>query len=259
VAFQRVFITGASSGLGRGLALDYARKGATVFAAARRASELEALAKELAAGAGRIVPVPLDVANLDAQEKAIRAAEAQSGGALDLVIANAGVGTPTHALDLDWRDVQRILHINTTAACATLSIALPAMVAQGRGTVVGVSSLASFRGLPGNAAYSASKAALATFLESLRIDLRGTGIQALTIYPGFVRTEMTAKNKFPMPFILDADQAVRTMVRGIARGKRSIAYPLPLVLGTRFLASLPAPVYEFVGSQIAPKRPRKKG
>ncbi len=106
MTFRCVFITGASSGLGRGLALHYANAGATVFAAARRRDELEALAKEVS-GPGRVVPVALDVAEVDAVAAAIANAEAQSGGALDLVIANAGIGTPTQARKLEWQKVQK--------------------------------------------------------------------------------------------------------------------------------------------------------
>ncbi len=258
MSVRSVFITGASSGLGRGLALHYANAGATVFAAARRVAELESLAQEVSAGAGRIVAVALDVGDLEALSSSIARAESESGGALDLVIANAGIGIPTDARNLDWRAVERVFHVNTSAACTTVSAALPAMVAKNTGTVVAVASLAGFRGMAGHAAYCASKAALRTFMESLRVDLRGTGVRALTIYPGFVRTEMTAKNRFPMPFILDADEAVRVMVRGIARGKRSIAYPLPLVLATRWMATLPDFLYEFIASKLAPQRLAKK-
>ncbi len=137
-----------------------------------------------------------------------------------------------------------IFHVNGTAAAVTLAAALPAMVAKDQGTVVAVSSLAAFRGLPGNGAYGASKAALRTFMEGLRVDLRGTRVRALTIYPGFVKTAMTAKNKFSMPFILEQDDAVARMVRGIERGQRSIRFPLPLSLGTRLLAAMPDWLYE---------------
>jgi short-subunit dehydrogenase len=174
----------------------------------------------------------------------IARAETQSGGALDLVIANAGIGMPTPARKLDWQKVQRIFHVNTTAAAVTVSAALPAMVIKDKGTVVAISSLAAFRGLPDNGAYSASKAALRTFMEGLRVDLRGTQVRALTIYPGFVKTPLTAKNKFSMPFILELDDAVARMVRGIERGQRSVRFPLPLSLGTRLLASLPDWMYE---------------
>src|SRR3954471_17217303 len=134
--FESIFLTGASSGFGRGLALHYARQGSKVHAVARRRAQLDALAAE--APAGTIVPVELDVGDLDALVAAITAAEDASGGALDLVIANAGISEPCPATEMDWRKVQRTLHINATAACVTVSAPLPKMVARKRGQVVAI-------------------------------------------------------------------------------------------------------------------------
>jgi len=243
---QSVFITGASSGLGRGLALHYAHHGATVHAVARRKDELEKLAAE----APTIVPVPLDVQDHDALVSAIRAAEEASGGALDLVIANAGVGQPTSARKMDWKVVRQIMDVNVTSACVTIAAALPKMIERNRGQVVAVSSLAAFRGFPGNASYCASKAALHLWMESVRVDLRKTKVRATTIYPGFVKTAMTAKNKFRMPFLMDLDEAVRTMANGIDRGAPVIAYPLPMVALTKTLGAIPRGLYEPLAARL---------
>jgi short-subunit dehydrogenase len=239
---RSVFITGASSGLGRGLSLHYAREGATVFAAARRKDELSRLGAEAPQGA--IVPVPLDVQDSEALVKAIHRAEEEAGGALDMVIANAGIGQPTNARKMDWQVVKRILEVNVTAACVTLAAALPKMVERNAGHIVAVSSLAAFRGMPGNASYCASKAALRIWMESVRVDLRRTGVRATTIYPGFVKTELTAKNKFRMPFLMELDDAVQVMARGLARGAKTISFPLPMAALTRTLAAIPRSVYE---------------
>ena len=239
---KNVFITGASSGLGRGLALHYAKAGSKVHAAARRKDELARLALE--APPGSIVPVALDVQDTDALVAAVHRAEEASGGALDLVIANAGVGKPTSARKMDWSAVKWILDVNATAACVTVAAALPKMVERNSGHVVMMSSLAAFRGMPGNAAYCASKAAVATFMESVRVDLQATRVRATTIYPGFVKTSLTAKNKFPMPFLMEADKAIEVMTRGIARGAKTIAYPLPMVAFTRTLGAVPRALYE---------------
>ncbi len=145
---------------------------------------------------------------------------------------------------MDWRSVRTTFEVNVTAASVTIAAALPAMVARDAGQVVAVSSLAAFRGMPGNAAYCASKAALHVFMESVRVDLRGTGVRATTVYPGFVKTEMTAKNKFPMPFLMELEDAVRATARGIERGKATIAYPLPMAALARLLAAVPRSVYE---------------
>jgi NADP-dependent 3-hydroxy acid dehydrogenase YdfG len=240
--YESVFITGASSGLGRGLALHYARLGATVHAAARRKEMLDTLQAE--AGEGRIVPVELDVQDRKALVAAVRAAEAAHGGALDLVVANAGIGRPTPGTKIDVEWVARLLDVNATSACATIAAALPAMVARKRGHVVGVSSLAAYRGLPGNAAYCASKAALSVFLESLRVDLRGTGVAVTAIYPGFVKTELTAKNKFPMPFLMELDDAVRAMARGIEARRAAVTFPAPMAAMASGMSALPRFLYD---------------
>src|SRR5260221_1775518 len=200
----------------------YAKQGERVFAAARRKDELLKLASEAPDGA--IVPVTLDVQDSDELVAAIRKAEADAGGALDMVIANAGIGKPTNARKMDWRVVKSILDVNVTAACVTIAAALPKMVERDSGHVVAVASLAAFRGMPGNATYCASKAALHTWMESVRVDLRRTKVRATTIYPGFVKTEMTQKNKYPMPFLMELDDAVRVMTKGLARGAKKIAY-----------------------------------
>ena len=238
---KTVFITGASSGLGRGLALHYAKEGAKVFAAARRRDELEKLARE----SENIVPVPLDVQDTGALVNAIQAA-----GDLDMVIANAGVGGPTSARKIDWTTVKKIIDVNAGAACVTVAAALPRMVARDQGHVVAVSSLAAFRGMPGNGAYCASKAALHTFMESIRVDLRRTRVKATTIYPGFVKTDLTAKNKFPMPFLMELDDAVKVMARGLKRGAKTIAFPLPLAAAIRTIGALPAALYEPLAGRV---------
>lgn len=234
---KTVFITGASSGLGRGLALHYAKAGAQVHAAARRKDALEQLAAE--APAGSIIPVKLDVEDTAALVKAIERADP-----LDMIIANAGVGQPSSARKMDWAVVKRILDVNATAACVTIAAALPKMVERNAGHVVAVSSLAAFRGFPGNGAYCASKAALHVFMESVRVDLRRTRLRATTIYPGFVKTELTAKNKFPMPFLVELDDAVRVMVRGLERGASTISYPLPMAAVVRAMHAIPRVFYE---------------
>jgi NADP-dependent 3-hydroxy acid dehydrogenase YdfG len=244
---KSVFITGASSGLGRGLALHYASLGAVVHAAARRREELENLAAE--APSGSIIPTPLDVQDHEALVAAIHAAEEVAGG-LDMIIANAGVGQPTSARKMDWRVVRKIMDVNVTSACVTIAAALPKMIERNAGHVVAVSSLAAFRGFAGNASYCASKAALHLWMESVRVDLQKTKVRATTIYPGFVRTEMTARNKFRMPFLMDLDDAVKVMVKGLARGAGTIAYPLPMVAITRTLGAIPRGLYEPLAGRL---------
>ena len=245
---RTVYVTGASSGLGRGLALHYAKEGSTVYAVARREAELRRLREE--APEGRLVPVVLDVTDSERLVRSITDAEGAAGGALDLVIANAGAGYTASARKMDWTAVKNVLEVNATAACVTVAAALPAMVKRNAGQVVAISSLAAFRGMPRNAAYCASKAALHLFMESIRVDLRGTPVIATTIYPGFVKTELTAKNKFRMPLLMELDEAVRVMARGIAKGKATIAYPLPMAAAVRGLHALPRALYEPLAGRL---------
>jgi short-subunit dehydrogenase len=126
----------------------------------------------------------------------------------------------------------------------TVAAALPAMVARGRGQVVAIGSTAGFRGLPAHGAYCASKAAVHTFMESVRVDLRGTGVRATTISPGFVKTELTAKAKFPMPYLMELDDATRLMVRAIDAGRPRLSFPWQASWFMRTVGVLPAAIYE---------------
>ncbi|HEX8821131.1 MAG TPA: SDR family NAD(P)-dependent oxidoreductase [Archangium sp.] len=224
MSYRTALVTGASSGLGRGLALWLGKRGVKVYAAARRRAHLESLAQEARAFGAHIEPVELDVSHADATVERVRELDTACEG-LDLVVANAGVGKQTNALQFEWADAKQVMDVNVTGAVATLSAVLPRMVERNRGHLVGVSSLASCRGLPQNAAYSASKAFLNTFLESLRVDLHGTGVRITCIKPGFVKTEMTANIRHLMPFLLEADPAVELMGRAILRGEAEYGFP----------------------------------
>lgn len=237
--YKTAFVTGASSGLGHGLARWLSERGLRVFVAARRMNELTALAA--AAPAGAITPVELDVADPDATMKAVQEADDACGG-LDLVIANAGVGEETPAKRMKWERVARTIDVNVTGAAATLVAVLPRMVERDRGHLVGVSSIAAFRGMPRSAAYCASKAFLTTFLQGLRADLLETRLRVTAIHPGFVKSEMTAKNKFHMPFLLETEDAVARMGEAILDGRASLTFPWQMAVAIRALTVLPDPL-----------------
>jgi short-subunit dehydrogenase len=245
--YRNALITGASSGLGRGLALALAARGVHVVAAARRKAALDALVGSILHAGGSAEAIVLDCADGDATHAAVRALDERLQ--LDLVIANAGWGHATPARGIDWPTVKAILDLNVQGAAATLCGALPGMVARGRGHLVGVASLAGFRGLPRSAAYSASKSALATFLESLRVDLRDTPVSVTTICPGYVKTELTADRPYTMPFLMELDDAVAAMVRGIERRDAVCAFPLPLYSTMRALRFLPDSLYDFIAAR----------
>jgi NADP-dependent 3-hydroxy acid dehydrogenase YdfG len=238
-----VLITGASSGIGRALALEYARGGAKLALCARRADELDVTAAEAKKLGGSALCIPLDVRDVQAVADGVKRADHELGG-LDMVIANAGRGDTKHSTRLAWENVGPVIDVNVTGAMATLVAAIPVMIAQKKGQLVGVSSLAGSRGLPTSAAYSASKAALAVFLESLRIDLAPAGIRVTDVQPGFVATPINEGATHPMPFRVPVDEAARLIVRRLESAPAVLAFPWPMVALTRFGRMLPAWLYD---------------
>ena len=249
----RVVITGASSGIGAALALRYAQRGATLGLIARRKSALSALAERL--------PVPVEIYGADVRDAVAMGAAAahflDRHGAPDIVIANAGVsiGTLTEfAEDLDA--FQEVIDINVVGMVKTFQPFLIPMRAAGRGALVGIASVAAYRGLPGAAAYSASKAAAVSYLESLRVELRPTGIKVFTICPGYITTPMTANNPYPMPFIMSAEVAAEKIAGTIERGKLFSVMPWQMAVVARVLRLLPNGIYDRLFSG-APRKPRR--
>jgi len=239
---RSMLITGASSGIGEGLALEFARRGYGLAIAARRLDRLEALAPRLlAAGASQVVTIALDVADTDAIEPAVQRAAALLGR-LDVIVANAGVGplTPTGRGKLPL--MRETININLTGAIATIEAALPIFRAQGCGHVVGVTSVAGSKGLPGFGAYSASKAGLHRYLQSLRAELRGSPVVVTELAPGFIDTDLN-RNKGARPFLIGLDQGAAIMARMIERqvGKRWVPV-LPWTIIAQLLKILPASV-----------------
>src|SRR5918912_964528 len=222
-----VFITGASSGIGQALAVELGRRGASLGLLARRAETLDEIAKEVESAGGRALALPADVRDAAAVRTAADRLRAQFGR-IDVLIANAGVGATTHAADLKADEVANVININLLGAVNSVTSVVPEMIAQGGGQLVAISSLAAYRGLPKSGAYCASKAALSAFFESLRLDLRGTGVDVTIIHPGFIKTPLTAGRQAQMPFLMELDDATRKIVRAIERRKKSYAFPWQL-------------------------------
>lgn len=234
---KAVYITGASSGIGQELARQLARDGARLALFARRTERLAALAAEIKSLGGEATILELDVRRRGDVISAFAEAAARLG-ACDVLVGNAGVGHPVSVRKYDAAVVEETLQVNLHGVLYCIEAVLPAMLARGSGHIVGISSLASYRSMPGSWAYCASKAALSAVLEGMRLELMGRGVAVTTICPGFVRTEMTAKNKVPMPFMLDCDVAVRRIV-GAMRARRAV-YNFPkrmywLMKASRFL------------------------
>ncbi len=239
---RTALVTGASSGIGAALARRLAAEGITVALTARREDALRTVADEIQAAGGTASVHAMDVSDPEATVAAIQAVDDALGG-LDLVVANAGVGKSGWSGTLGWADCANVLAVNVAGATATLCAVLPRMVERKRGHLVGVSSIAAYRGLPRFPVYSASKAYLGTFLESLRVDLRGTGVSVTDIRPGYVRTPMTG-NDASLAFSITAEDAAERIWKAI-RGRRSLAtFPLPMAAGAHFMAALPNALFD---------------
>ncbi len=209
-------VTGASSGIGRALAVRLAAEGVRVGAVAQRADLLSELAAEIRSSGGSIHTAAADVTDRPALHDALNLLAAQLGG-IDRLIANAGVGETLPADHPDHvANLEHTTRVNYLGVVYAFEAVLPAMLARRSGHLVAISSLAAYKGLPGSAAYCASKAAVLSYCESLRIELRGR-IHVTCVCPGFVTTPMTAQNHGPMPLVMSADEAARRIVRALHR------------------------------------------
>ncbi|MDR2194976.1 MAG: SDR family oxidoreductase [Gallionellaceae bacterium] len=250
---QTVFITGASSGLGLALAEHYLDRGAVVGVAARRSDPLRHLAEQYP---GRVQLYPLDVRDAAALQSAAQHFILHVG-APDIVIANAGVSIGTLTRYAEDNDVfQQVVDINLIGVVKTFQPFLDVMREAKRGKLVGIASVAGFRGLRGSGAYSASKAALISYMESLRLELHGSGVNSITICPGYIRTPLTDINPYSMPFILEADEAAQRIARVIESGKAFAVVPWQMAMVGRVMKWLPNCLYDALFSR-APRKPRK--
>jgi hypothetical protein len=249
---RRIVITGASAGIGEALARHYAAADTVIGLVARRQAPMQALAASLP---GRCEIYALDIADTAALENAARDFCARHGTP-DLVIANAGISVGTHCDDpADIAKLRRLLEVNVTGLAATLAAFAPAMRTERRGVLCGIASVAGFRGVPGAGAYSASKAAAITWLESMRTELAGSGVSVVTICPGYVDTPMTRVNRYRLPFLLPADEAARRIARAIAARRRLAVIPWQMALVSVLLRFAPPWLYDRFAVH-APRKPR---
>lgn len=235
------WLVGASSGIGRALALRLAAAGWQVAATARRAEALEALAAE-APGPGRVVPFPGDVTDAAAMAELAAAVEAHLGP-MDRALFNQGDYEPMGLDAFDPALFERLMRINYLGMVNGLAAVMPAMIRRGRGEILLTASLAGYRGLPRAAPYGASKAAVISMAESLQPELAQKGVRLRVINPGFVRTPMTDKNRFPMPFLMETDAAVEAILRGLEGRRFEIRFPRPFALIMHGLRLLPYGVF----------------
>jgi short-subunit dehydrogenase len=253
-----VFITGASSGIGQALAARYAQAGYRLALVARRTEAMRAWAEAQGLDATRCGVYGADVANTDSIVAAGHAC-IETQGLPDVVIANAGISVGMDTAEREDIDVMaRTFAINNTGAAATFHPFLAAMRTRGSGTLVGIASVAAIRGLPGHAAYCASKAAVVAYCESLRGELRGSGVAVVTLLPGYVATPLTQANRYSMPFLLSAETFAARAFQAISAQTSYRVIPWQMGVVAKLLRLLPNPVFDrlLVGRA---RKPRQSG
>jgi len=248
----KVFITGASSGIGLALAAQYASQGATLGLVARRVDALKAFAE-------RFAPLPISIYPADVRDDTALAQAASQflaeHGLPDIVIANAGISKGVETGHGDLAAFREVMDVNCFGMAATFEPFAKKMSEARRGTLVGIASVAGVRGLPGSGAYSASKAAALAYLESLRVEMRPFGVAVVTIAPGYIRTPMTAHNPYRMPFLMDAERFAEKAAGAIARQVRFAVIPWPMRIVATLLGCLPRWLYDRLFEK-APRKPR---
>ncbi len=233
---RSAWVTGAGSGIGRALALRLASEGWNVAVSARTARDLDALADEVPA---RIQAFPLDVTDAKAVLRTVARIE-DTLGPFDLAVLNAGTYDRDSAAQFDAVAFRATVEVNLMGSVHCLAALMPRMLAHGSGHIAVVSSVVGYVGLPGAAAYGASKAALINMCEALYPELAARNVRLSIINPGFVDTPLTQKNDFPMPFLISADAAVDQIMAGLRSRHFEIAFPRMMVLSLKLLAVLPA-------------------
>ncbi len=245
---RRIWITGASSGIGRAVALELAARGATVIASARSRDGLEQLARD--EGTGKIHALPLDVTDREATLAAAQTIRRQEDG-LDIAFFNAGTCEYVDVRRFDSALFERVLRTNFLSLVYGIEAVLPLLRQSQHPHLVGMSSAVAYGALPRAEAYGASKAAVKHLLESLRIDLRREHIPVSIVCPGFVKTPLTDRNDFAMPFAISAEQAAQHIADGIAAQRHEIHFPKRFSIPFKLLALLPSRFYTAIGSRMA--------
>lgn len=249
---QCIWITGASMGLGRALALRCAKAGWRVVASARGAAQLDELVEVGAGLPGEIVALPLDVTDASAVTEAVQQIEGEIAP-IGLAVLNAGTHRPMSAKEFKAADAEALLRLNVLGVAYCLEALLPVMIGRGEGRLALVASLAGYAGLPSAAGYGASKAAVINMAEALRPELETLGVTIQVVNPGFVETPLTAKNDFPMPFLMPATQAAEAFFRGLSSNSFEIIFPRRFAYLMKVLRCLPYRLFFALTRRALPK------
>lgn len=248
---KSILITGASSGIGKGLALTYAENGVHLAITGRNEARLSTVTDLCRAQGATVETTLIDVTDQHGLSQWIK--KIDHANPIDLCIANAGISAGTGINRESDAQVREVFDVNVTGVFNTIHPVIDRMTKRGSGQIVLISSLAAFRGMPSAPAYCASKAAIKSYGESLRGNLKKHGIDVTTICPGFVRSRITDANRFKMPFFMEADKAATIIKRGLTKNKGRIAFPMPMIFGAWFLGILP----DFIAEKISEKAPKK--
>jgi len=240
--FETALVTGGTTGIGEAIVRQLVAEGCRVVFCARNQEKIDALAAELGDLA---IGVQADVSDPARAESVVHDAIERLGH-LDLLVANAGRGYNVKGPKMKVHHITEVFQLNVMGATATIAAGVEAMVKRKKGILVGISSVASNRGLPTSASYCASKACFSTFLESLRIDLAGTGVYVCDIRPGFIDTPLTKKNKFKMPFLMNAQRGARLILKAVRKRKGIYTFPWQMAILSWFLRHTPSWLFEMV-------------
>ena len=241
---QRIWLVGASSGIGAALAEELHRRGALLAISARRAEQLDEVSR------GRFATVTLDVTDRDATHAAAQEVR-MTLGQIDTVIWSAGYWKTFEATDWQADEFAKHVEVNLLGLNNVIDATVPTMVADRAGHLVSIASVAGYRGLSGGEAYGATKAAQINLLESMRASLSTRDVRVTTVCPGFVRTDMTAENSFPMPFIIDAEEAATSIADGLEEEKIEVVFPLRMAVTMKIARILPVRLWTAITNRIA--------
>ena len=248
-----VLLTGASSGIGYSLAKSLPKENCSLALISRRKNILKQLETELKNRRNRVISYSCDVSNIDEVRETYSQIK-NDFGKVDIAILNAGISHRADVKNYSAEIAEKIFNVNVFGIINFVEQLLPEFLERREGIIVGVSSLAEVRGFPKSGFYNASKSAASLLLESLRIELKPFGVNVITIKPGFVRSPMTDKNDFRMPFLMDIDEATNSIIKGLRKEKQIIQFPLPIVFGAKIMKLLPNWLFDYLMSKPLPAR-----
>ena len=248
-----VLLTGASSGIGYSLAKSLPKENCSLALISRRKNILDELVAELKSGGVKVFSYKCDVGNIDEVRNTFDQVK-KDFGKIDIAILNAGASHRVDVKEYSAEIAKEIFDANTLGIINCVEQLLPDFIQRKEGMIVGVSSLADVRGFPKSGFYNASKAAASLLLESLRIELKPFNIKVITVKPGFIKTPMTDKNEFHMPFLMDVDKAAKIIIYGIKKEKLIIQFPFPTVIGSKIVKFIPDCLFDYLMSKPLPPR-----